>query len=575
MKKLYLLLPILFLIYWGCDDKEEDTTPPTVSITFSPINSVSEIVSITCISTDNEGVEKVELWVNGVSTGVSDNSEPYSLDWNTTTYKDDSYVITVRSYDTSGNTTDSDPITLTVDNSGSYPTPVEMYPISFQVGSFTISWSQNNDNDFSSYELYESMSENMSGETLVYETDERTDTSFVVTGISEGEIRYYQVNVEDLWGFKSVSNIKDSRNRFVETFGGSSDDGSSSVQQTTDGGYIITGGTGSFGNGSSDVWLIKTDSNGNEEWNQTFGGDLGDWGRSVQQTIDGGYIITGGTGSFGNGSSDVWLIKTDSEGNEDWNQTFGGDLGDWGRSVQQTIDGGYIITGDTNYGDVWLIKTDSNGDEEWNQTFGGESSDYGSSVQQTTDGGYIITGTTESFGNGESDVWLIKTDSAGDSLWTKTFGGISYEHGSSIQQDTDGGYIITGWTASFGNGNGDVWLIKTDSQGSEEWNQTYGGSYTDRGYSVQQTTDGGYIITGRTESFGNGRSDVWLIKTDSQGNEEWNQTYGGSDWDYGYSVQQTTDGGFIITGSTSSFGNGDNDVWLIKTDSEGNTVDFP
>ena len=183
MKKLYLLLPILFLIYWGCDDKEEDTTPPTVSITFSPIDYVSEIVSITCISTDNEGVEKVELWVNGVSTGVSDDSEPYSLDWNTTTYEDGSYVITVRSYDTSGNTMDSDPITLSVDNSGSYPTPVEMYPISFQVGSFTISWSQNNDNDFSSYELYESMSEDMSGETLIYETDERTDTSFVVTGM--------------------------------------------------------------------------------------------------------------------------------------------------------------------------------------------------------------------------------------------------------------------------------------------------------------------------------------------------------------------------------------------------------
>ena len=207
MKKLYLLLPILFLIYWGCEDKEEDTTPPTVSITFSPINSVSEIVSITCISTDNEGVEKVELWVNGVSTGVSDNSEPYSLDWNTTTYKDDSYVITVRSYDTSGNTTDSDPITLTVDNSGSYPTPVEMYPITYQDGSFNISWSQNNDDDFSLYTLYESTSEDMSGETLIYETDVRTDTIYVVTGISGEETRYYRVISKDIYGLQTVSNV--------------------------------------------------------------------------------------------------------------------------------------------------------------------------------------------------------------------------------------------------------------------------------------------------------------------------------------------------------------------------------
>jgi len=208
MKKLHPLFPFLVFFFITCEDKkEEDTTPPTVTITFSPINSVSEIVSITCISTDNEGVEKVELWVNGVSTGVSDNSEPYSLDWNTTTYEDGSYVITVRSYDTSENTTDSDPITLTVDNSGSYPTPVLLYPIFSQDGSFTITWSQNNDEDFSSYELYESTSEDMTDETLIYETNERTDTSYVVTGIGEEELRYYKVVVEDLWGLQSESNI--------------------------------------------------------------------------------------------------------------------------------------------------------------------------------------------------------------------------------------------------------------------------------------------------------------------------------------------------------------------------------
>jgi len=206
MKKILLILPLL--LYWSCDEPtEEDTTPPTVSITLSPIDYVSEIVTITCVSTDNEGVDKVELWVNGVSTGVSDNTEPYSLDWNTTTYEDGFYVITVRSYDTSGNTTDSDPITLTVDNSGSYPTPVLLYSIFSQDGSFTITWSQNNDEDFSSYELYESTSEDMTDETLIYETNERTDTSYVVTGIGEEELRYYKVVVEDLWGLQSESNI--------------------------------------------------------------------------------------------------------------------------------------------------------------------------------------------------------------------------------------------------------------------------------------------------------------------------------------------------------------------------------
>jgi hypothetical protein len=259
--------------------------------------------------------------------------------------------------------------------------------------------------------------------------------------------------------------------------------------------------------------LIKTDTEGNEEWNKTFGGDDGDVGFSVQQTTDGGYIITGFTSSYGTaGGWDVWLIKTDTEGNEEWNETFGsGNDWDEGHSVQQTTDGGYVITGQTS-GDLWLLKTDSQGDEEWNQTFGGSSADYGESVQQTTDGGFIITGSTSSFGNGSYDVWLIKTDSQGNVVWNQTLGDASYQKGFSVQQTDDGGYIITGYYGSY-----DVWLIKTNSQGQEEWNKTFGGSGQDVGYSVQQTTDGGYIITGYTYSYGNG-GDVWLIKTDSQGN---------------------------------------------------------
>ncbi|MBT6774254.1 hypothetical protein HOA91_02685, partial [Candidatus Woesearchaeota archaeon] len=262
------------------------------------------------------------------------------------------------------------------------------------------------------------------------------------------------------------------------------------------------------------------------EWKKVF--DVGN-GKFVQQTSDGGYIATGSSGG------DAWLIKTNSQGNEEWIQTFGGNNVDVSMSVQETSEGGFILTGTTkSFGnggyDFWLIKTDSNGNEEWTQTFGGNKDDMnccqGIYTQQTNDGGYILTGHTKSFGNGGSDFWLIKTDETGNLIWDKTFGGDENDEATSVQQTNEGGYIITGHTKSFGN-NGvysDVWLIKTDSNGNEEWTQTFGENENiNDGKFVQQTTDGGYIIAGATSSLGN--YDAWLIKTDSNGNEEWTQTF--------------------------------------------------
>ncbi len=362
---------------------------------------------------------------------------------------------------------------------------------------------------------------------------------------------------------------------WTRTYGGSGVDVGRSVQQTTDGGYVIVGST--YGAGGSDFWLIKTDDAGDTLWTRTFDESDLDDGRCVQQTTDGGYIIAGNTYEFGPCHNDIYLLKTDANGDRLWNRAFGGSRDDGVGNVQQTTDGGYIITGNTcsyseGHSDVWLIKTDANGDSLWTRTFGGRfDNDFGSSCQQTSDGGYIIAGGTCSYSVNFSDVWLIKTDGNGDSLWTRIFGRNDFntDYGFSVRQTSDGGYIIIGTTYFFSGGSSyDVRLIKTDANGDNLWTRTFGGSEHDKGYSVQQTNDGGYIVAGYTSSYGEGHEDVWLIKTDANGNEQWNRTFGGSYYDYGHSVQQTTDGGYIVVGQIMPNGPGSPDVWLIRIDSE-------
>lgn len=207
--------------------------------------------------------------------------------------------------------------------------------------------------------------------------------------------------------------------------------------------------------------------------------------------------------------------------------------------------------------------------DSWLKTFGGKGKELGHSVAQTIDGGYIIVGRTDSFGKGKDDIYIVKANQQGQEQWTKTYGGVKFDMGFSVQEISDGGYIIVGSTSSFGKGYYDVYLIKTDNSGNEIWSKTFGGKEDDWGFSVKETKDGGYIIAGCTSSFGAGKDDIYLIKTDAEGNEEWSNTHGGKDFDLGFSVEQTEDGGYIIVGWTSSFGEGKGDVYLIKTNKKG------
>jgi hypothetical protein len=361
---------------------------------------------------------------------------------------------------------------------------------------------------------------------------------------------------------------------FQETIGGIRQEIGYCIQQTADGGYIIAGQTQSYGAGNTDVYFIKISPSGNILWTKTFGGASYDIARSIHQTSDGGFVITGYTMSYGAGSQDVFLIRTDANGNTLWTKTYGGADYDVGFSVQQTTDGGYIIAGQTHsFGageeDVYLLKTDSNGNLLWSRTFGGIYNDYAQSVEQTNDGGYILCGRTYSFGGW--DGFLIKTDYDGDSLWTKTYGGVDFDAGYSASQTTDGGYILIGYTVSFGVGYQDVYLIKTDTTGNVIWSKAYGLPFYDAGISGRQTTDGGYIIAGWTESFAGDDPDIYLLKTDSVGGLIWSETLGGINRDASWCVQQTSDGGYVMVGYSDSFGIDSNEVYVIKTDSLGNS----
>jgi predicted secreted protein len=358
---------------------------------------------------------------------------------------------------------------------------------------------------------------------------------------------------------------------WYKIFGGPGDDEASAVIQTSDGGYAIIGSENSFGAGSYDAWLVKTDSLGNILWNKTYGGVGDDEANSIIQTSDGGYAIAGYTNtSSSSGTDDGWLVKTDASGNMLWNKTYGGSGMDYLYSVVQTSDGGYALAGATtsfSAGGIhfWLVRVDSKGNMLWNQTYGGKGNDEAFSAVQTSDGGYTLAGITSSFGAGGQDFWFVKTDLAGVMQWNKTYGGASDDEAFSAVQTSDGGYALVGLTTSFGSGNDLAWLVKTDAEGNMLWNQTYGGTNYNVGSAVVQTSDGGYAIAGTTSSFGAGDKDAWLIRTDSAGAMLWNQTYGGSKHDAAFSVVQTSDGGYALAGTTTSFGSGSFDYYVVKT----------
>ena len=312
-------------------------------------------------------------------------------------------------------------------------------------------------------------------------------------------------------------------------------------------------------------------------FSKEYGGVYDEDGRWMEQMPDSGFILTGMTNTYSNGQADVWLVRTDAYGNTLWNKSFGGTQYDFGNMVKPTTDGGFIIAGFTGSNgsggnDGWLIKTNANGIQTWSKTLGDSGLQELEAVVQTSDGGYAAVGINYTAGTQYYDIYLVRLDSNGDSLWTKNIGGQSYEIGNSIQQTADGGFIIGGQTYSYGNLDGDFYMVKTDANGNVQWEKTYANGGLQEAHYVQIAATGGYLLFGDADSLANGLgdTDIWLIRTDTNGDTLWTAVYGGTKKDGGKTIENTSDGGYVMAGITRSFNLINPNYYLVKTDVNGN-----
>ncbi len=360
---------------------------------------------------------------------------------------------------------------------------------------------------------------------------------------------------------------------FNETFG------VVSTNQTIGGGLIICGRSSRFPATGLDILLMKSDAMGDTLWTRAIGGSDVDESAFSAQTNDRGFIVAGHTSSFGTGMQDAYLVKTDSFGNHLWSKTYGGIDFESINAAQITMDGGYILTGTSLSFDavdgrtVYLIRTDPNGDTLWTRTYGGIFGSQSLDIIQTSDSGFAIAGQIDVSGTNILDVLLMRIDADGNLLWTKSYGGSENDYGASLINTNDGGFLITGSTKSFDplSNDDDLYLIKTNANGDLMWSRTYGGGGYDVGSSVVQTTDGGYIAGGITESFGAGARDVYVLKTDANGNLLWSKAFGGAMMDQGVDVIACNDNGILMSGLSNSFGISSNGIYLVKMDSLGSS----
>lgn len=484
MKNQIIILPIILFTLFSCGEKSEDgntqdNTAPEVLINFPLDDSyVADTVSVRCDSTSDLDINRFVLWVDGDSV-VSLSTPPYIFPWITNDYENGSHSLVLKAYDNSENQSESNTITVNVNN-------------------------------------------------------------FLVFSNAYGEENIHEEGL--------------------------------AMIQTMDSNFVLLGNT------ADDLFLSKKDRFGNEIWSQYFGGSLVDNIRYIRQTVDGGYLLSGSSNSYGSGGSDIWVIKAYPSGLIEWNKNYGTSNNEYGGKALENNDGTLFLIGngdmsDSGDQDIWLIKTNSQGDTLWSKTYGGTGDETGHDIISLGDSSYVILGSTSSYGNGGADIFLIKIKEDGTEEWSLNYGGTSDEFGQSILQTSDDGFVILSSIEPFGDDNNAVNVIRISSSGEVIWEKTFGSGDGVRGSNtIQNTNDDNFILTYNSFDHLKDGYNTWLVKINDSGYIEWGRTFINEDSDFGHSCVQTLDGGYAITGSTFNLGNGNKDfgdLWLLKTDERG------
>ncbi|MCP4631678.1 MAG: T9SS type A sorting domain-containing protein [candidate division Zixibacteria bacterium] len=354
------------------------------------------------------------------------------------------------------------------------------------------------------------------------------------------------------------------------TYGGGEDDGTTCVKQTSNGGYLITGYTYSFGAGGYDIYILRTDASGDTSWTRTFGDSAYDRGRCGIETDNGDFVFTGYVKQPPTDSSDIFLLKLNADGDSLWMKTYGGASSDDGLEVKQTFDGGYILCGDTRSisgdDDIYVIRIDSEGDTIWTFVYGDSLNDRSKSIIQTSDTCFVLTGYTNKSNLNDGDLIIIKLDQNGNTLWTKVYVGDKFKMGYSVIETDDNDLVIAGKYVDAAETHY-VYLMRTEPDGDSSWARKYRGGLDDEGHSVQMTNNNGFFVTGQIYPFSDDAWDLYVLFTDSDGSIMYDTSYGESGYSYkGRSAHHTQDNNFIVTGMNDY--SGSTDIYLLKIEGD-------